>query len=91
MAEWVAVSERLPDFYTPVWLYEPERGVWIGERADDADGWLWGNCYGSEFWSEESGSWWASDNEVDDDYQPTHWHPLPAPPGEAAPEREEGP
>lgn len=74
---WISVTEELPDFDVPVWLWEPGRGAWIGERADDADGWLWGNCYGSEYWHE---GWKSGENMADDDYQPTRWQSLPAPP-----------
>lgn len=85
---WVPVSERLPELDVPVWLWEPGRGAWIGERGDVGDGWLWGNCYGSEYWNTANERWATSSNEADDDYQPTHWQPLPAPP---SPEEEATP
>lgn len=79
---WIPVSSgRLPDFDTPVWLADA-KNVWVGGRCDDSDGWLWGNCYGSQYIVD--GKWKAIDFELDDDYQPTYWQALPAPP-EAAP------
>lgn len=77
---WVPVSERLPEIDAVVWLWELGRGAWIGARVDAAEGWLWANCYGSEWWAGKRGSWRSFDNATDDDYQPTHWHPLPAAP-----------
>lgn len=80
VAGWQAVTVSLPDMDEPVWLYEAGRGMWIGARGDVGDDeWLWGNTYGSHYWDGER--WKCSDNEVDDDYQPTHWRPLPLPPG----------
>lgn len=79
---WIPVAERLPEMDTPVWLYEPGRGAWVGERSDTGDGWLWGNTYGSHFMRKD-GTWSATDNDQDADYQPTHWMPLPVLPSNA--------
>jgi hypothetical protein len=77
MADWILVTDRLPDFDDVVWLHEPGRGTWIGSRSFDGDGWLWANSYG-QFWRGDSK--WEADAETDDDYKPTHWRPLPEPP-----------
>lgn len=69
--------ESAPD-ETPVWLCE-NGTIWIGERVFDGDGWLWGNTYMAVY-QHPDGTWASSDNDVDDNYQPTHWQPLPAPP-----------
>jgi hypothetical protein len=79
---WKLTSEELPPLDEIVWLYDAanEVGPWIGCRADDADGWLWANAYGSMWWN---GQKWDADAETDDDYHPTHWMPMPYPPNVA--------
>ena len=78
MTNWTPVSERLPELGVPVWLFE-NGIIWIGCRADDADGWLWANCYGSQAYCQEK-LWYCEEAETDDDYKPTHWKSLPEPP-----------
>lgn len=74
---WAAVcDENMPPMDEIVWLYDG-RTIWIGGRADDCDGWLWGNTYGS-IW--HNGVKWDGDLETDDEYKPTHWRRLPEPP-----------
>ncbi len=80
---WIAVFDKMPPEDVPCWLYEKERGAWVGGWSSDSDGWLWHNCYGSQF-LDTDGEWDSIDAEADDDYQPTHWMPLPPPPGIAA-------
>jgi hypothetical protein len=78
---WISVDDRLPDFEVPV------LGV-IGEsiypvcRYDDSDGWLWGCLHIGALDDVMS-------YECDDDYQVTHWMPLPAAPmaGKTSPEQ----
>jgi len=85
-ANWIPVREALPPMEIPVWLYEPGRGIWTGARGDDGDGWLWGNTYGSHYYATTTsgnGCWLCYDNQTDDDYLPTHWMELPAPPSDA--------
>jgi len=75
---WSDCADRLPELGEIVWLYAPgTEGMWVGGRADDADGWLWANAYGTMWWN---GQRWDADLETDDDYKPTHWMPLPTPP-----------
>ena len=69
--------ETAPD-ETPVWLTDASGNIWIGERGYDGDCWMWGNTYMAVY-QRTDGTWASSDNEWDDDYQPTHWQPLPAP------------
>lgn len=74
---WEAVGDdNMPPMDEIVWLYDG-RTIWIGGRADDCDGWLWGNTYGS-IW--HNGLKWDGDLETDDEYKPTHWMRLPEPP-----------
>lgn len=76
---WIPVSERLPEFDVPVWLALADGSIFQGGRIDDSDGWLWANGYGSAYFSRE-GLWKFTELDADDDYQPTHWMPLPEPP-----------
>jgi hypothetical protein len=74
---WELVSdENLPPLDQIVWLWDG-KGIWIGGRADDVDGWLWGNTYRDPWWDGEK---WDGQLLTDDDYKPTHWKPLPEPP-----------
>ena len=76
---WAAVrDDNMPPLDEIVWLWDGQR-IWIGGRADDCDGWLWGNTYGAVW---RSGAKWDGDLETDDDYNPTHWMRLPEPPNE---------
>ncbi len=74
---WLPI-ETAPD-ETPVWLVSEGGNIWIGERCWDGDGWMWGNCYLS-IYQRADHTWASSDCEVDDDYQPVKWMPLPPPP-----------
>lgn len=76
-AGWLPI-ETAPD-ETPVWLVSEGGNIWIGERCWDGDGWMWGNCYLS-IYQRADHTWASSDCEVDDDYQPVKWMPLPPPP-----------
>lgn len=70
-----------PEEGVPVWLWDGQR-LWIGAREycnDDPGGWFYGMGYGLS-WNSFHGKHELSDNEWDDDYQPTHWMPLPEPP-----------
>ena len=72
--EWIATKDKMPDFGQPVWLYP--QGI-IGSREDGGEeGWLWSNAYGDVWWSSKDQAWKCG-GEADDDYQPTHWMPLP--------------
>lgn len=77
---WIPIEQKLPEIDQIVWLYNANTYIpWIGGRAeDDSDDehifWYWGNTYGS-FW--HNGVYWSGDIEIDEDYQPTHWMPLP--------------
>jgi len=63
---WISVKDRLPELDEKVLVLCGD--ICFGGRVDDADGWLWGvaNIIG--------------DIEADDDYEVTHWQPLPTPP-----------
>lgn len=81
MSEWIKCSERTPDEGVPVWLWDGKK-VWIGAHEycnDDPGGWLFGMGYGPNY-STFYARWELDSNDWDDDYQPTHWMPLPDPP-----------
>lgn len=79
MAEWTPVTEQLPDFGVPVWLHEAGI-IFVGERSEDADGWLWAKCYDSHYYDNAAGRWKSFSAEIDAAYEPSHWMPLPEPP-----------
>lgn len=70
---WISVDERLPSDEAPV-LGTNGRTIGVYMRFFDADGWCW---------SQQKWCWNLADPdgcEFDDDYEITHWMPLPAPP-----------
>lgn len=74
---WNLVSEGNPPEDVPVWLAQGDR-VWIGTFNQEPEGWVFTNCYNSQFWTDEK--WDCNEAEFDDDYAPTHWKHLPTPP-----------
>ena len=77
MSEWISVEDRLPDNDTPVLVItaiNPNR-IFAAMRYEDSDGWLWGQIHGYNCCLNN-----PDDYEFDDDYEYTHWQPLPEPP-----------
>lgn len=80
MSGWIKCSDRLPELDTPVWLRMADDIMVVGERSSSTDGWMWAAVYG--FYFNQDGQWDASESDASDEYEPTHWQPLPAPPTE---------
>ena len=86
MSEWISVKDRLPRLDTVVLIcyqsgYDGSAIYAFGGLVDDGDGWLWGISHaGMGIYANDDAV--ASDVEADDDYQVTHWMPLPEPPKE---------
>ena len=68
---WIPCSERLPDIATPV-LALVGKNTYALARVEYDEGWLW-SIGGSDLSD-------VRNYEADDEYQPTHWMPLPAAP-----------
>ena len=50
MTCWIPTARDLPEMDLPVWLYQPEIGVWIGCRSEAGDDeWLWATSHSSVF------------------------------------------
>lgn len=82
--KWIKVDDKLPNLETPVWMYLGDK-IKMGCRSNyGGEGWLW--CaleygpYYNEYYIEKYGHPWDFCPISDDDYQPTHWMPLPKPP-----------
>jgi hypothetical protein len=74
---WIAVSERLPHLDVPVLAvsaHYPNK-ISAAMRVDGGDGWMWAVANGYFSTLSEVDAY-----EVDDDYQFSHWQPLPSPP-----------
>lgn len=70
---WVSVDIQLPPEDVPVWLHGP-RHTWIGCRTYVVgEGWFWAEC--GQPWVEDGN--WTADVADFDDYEATHWRPLP--------------
>jgi len=76
---WVPVSERLPPIDTPVLVVGAawRDQITCAMRYEDDDGWLWGQLTGYNATLNRADSY-----EFDDEYEYTHWMPLPTPPQE---------
>ncbi len=85
---WISVKDRLPELDYPVWLFDSDVGAFIGERGDTGEGWLYGRS--SHFYQDKNGAWLTSDCEQDD-FNVSHWMPLPAAPSIPAPTTESKP
>ena len=80
---WIPVSEALPDEGVPVFVVGTNgehryvtTAMLTWEDAGDCTGWCWNqlcNHYNTDLHD-------ASNYEFDDDYEYTHWRPLPPPP-----------
>ena len=82
--EWISIEDRLPELERPVWMYVDNR-IMMGCRSEiEYKTWLWCRLhdipYYSEHYKDMYGYPWDFDPISDDDYQPTHWMPLPEPP-----------
>lgn len=78
LGAWIRCAEDLPAYDLPVWLYEDGR-AYVGCRVFESDGWLWAKCYSMPH-LDAAGAWKTEDAEIDDDYSPTLWQPLPEAP-----------
>ena len=75
--KWISVKDDLPDYiydkdYSENVLGFCDGSMGVFARCYEEEGWLWGSCYGDI----------EGEPQTDDDYQVTHWMPLPEPPKE---------
>lgn len=75
---WISVEEELPEEDEIVFCYDG-KDINVGGYADMGDGWFWGRCYDTVYYSSEDRKW-LGDIEVDNDYEITHWKRMPNPP-----------
>lgn len=76
--KWISVKDRLPELEEVVWAWTGEF-PYIACRTDvgEEEGWLWAVSSGTVYMDDGK---ITADCETDDDYQMTHWMPLPEPP-----------
>ncbi len=84
-AKWISVTKRRPKLDRVVLVcfrsgYDGGPMYAFGARVDDGDGWLWGiqHSSGGGVRLDRDAGW--NGVEADDDYQVTHWQPLPSAP-----------
>lgn len=70
---------NLPQVDELVWLWDGQH-IWIGGRCltEDSGGWQWGSTLGRLWYT---GTKWEGYLNTDNEYRPTHFLPLPIPPG----------
>lgn len=73
--EWIDVNERLPNELDTVWMYNVYTNfIALGAHVFVGDGYVWSKSNNLIY--EEDGLIF-SECEIDDDYEITHWIPLP--------------
>lgn len=77
MTNWISVDEQLPAENQTVLAYSSDtKFVFIGAHVyTHNEGWFWTKSINGDLWIEDDNI--VTECEVDDDYQVTHWHPLP--------------
>lgn len=83
MSAWISVKNRLPPLDKTVMVrwasgFDGSDIFGWGARLDDSEGWLWGVGARWGVQPKQTAQW--NDIEADDDYQITHWMPLPRSP-----------
>jgi len=73
--KWIPVNEKIPEEGQIVFCRN-EHDICIGgwDWVVD-DQWLWGQCY-HPYWDYKKKQW-DGDIESDDEYEVTHWMPMP--------------
>jgi hypothetical protein len=75
--KWISVEDTLPDEGVPVMVFGPDEYITCAlitwEEAGMMAGWCWSQLNGWDL--SDPGSY-----EFDDDYEYTHWQPIPPPP-----------
>ena len=69
-SEWIAASERLPEFDKLVLVVDVNGRTWIAARSDyNEEGWLWSRSYGVDFTDGK----FETDDLEDDDIEAVYW------------------
>ncbi len=77
MSTWIKTEDRLPEYLETVWLANPQHNIaFLGCLVEYEDGWCWAKSNGCTYI--DKGKIVAECDE--DDYEVTHWMPLPKPP-----------
>lgn len=75
--EWISVKDKTPDESVAVWAIEKNHKSPLIMTYEYEDGWFWAISYDTPYYD---GKTWTADSEFDDEYNVTHWMPLPEPP-----------
>ena len=80
---WIAVTDRTPPEDLPVWCFIEGGDPYIGAYVYvENEGYAWTHCENSHYM--DDGKWKCYDAMWDDQYDVTHWQPLPTPPAALA-------
>ena len=77
MNNWISVDEQLPPENQTVFLLNNKsNSIWIGCHVYLInEGWFWATSNGNNLYINANEI--VAECEIDDDYEITHWHPLP--------------
>jgi len=75
--DWISVKDKLPKENETVWMFSIKHNwVYLGCRMYE-DGWIWAESDGCVYMQKGK---ITADCVPEDDYDISHWHPLPKPP-----------
>jgi len=77
MTDWISVDEQLPPENQTVFLLNnTSNSIWIGCHVYLAnEGWFWAISNGNNLYINANEI--VAECEIEEDYEVTHWHPLP--------------
>ena len=71
--QWYECQHILPPLDAVVFLCEADGNMFIGQRADNVDGWLWCSVDDPYYYKGQ----WQTDDAEPDDWHPVWWLPFP--------------
>jgi hypothetical protein len=87
MSVWTSVEDGLPKVGQPVWIRTVARGredrnfISMGMMTTQGGGPQWADVRDEAWYDDLIGEWRADMALAEDNLIPTHWMPLPLPPG----------
>ena len=73
--EWISVKDKKPEEFQIVWSMHHDKSIKMMEYLHlPTQGWIWARVYSVP---DIHNGKWEAESFWDDEYEPTHWMPLP--------------